>query len=175
MANYAKARQQDQGFSAAGLWQTVADAATAYWRDPKAAFWALFHPTFSCGFIILICIASTAISVWEIASAYHTVLIGDQWDTVPLLDHYLNGHVTWRELLAQHNEHRIFFPRLVFLLDLILDDGRNTVNFIFNGLIAILQILLFVHLINLSVATRPLRFCALCDSGAAVSQRRPVR
>ncbi|HTY13243.1 MAG TPA: hypothetical protein VMD02_03535 [Candidatus Omnitrophota bacterium] len=38
------------------------------------------------------------------------VPIGDQWELVPLLKSVdLNG------LVAQHNEHRIFFPRLIFL------------------------------------------------------------
>lgn len=39
----------------------------------------------------------------------------DQWDFVPTLDRALNGQLAWRDLWAQHNEHRLIFPRLLML------------------------------------------------------------
>ena len=40
----------------------------------------------------------------------------DQWVFVPLLEKFYQGHVTFYDLWQQHNEHRIFFPRIVFLV-----------------------------------------------------------
>ncbi|WP_224248618.1 hypothetical protein [Hyalangium gracile] len=39
----------------------------------------------------------------------------DQWEFVPLLVSFHEGHLTLAELTAQHNEHRLFFPRLIML------------------------------------------------------------
>ncbi len=39
----------------------------------------------------------------------------DQWELVPPLQDLLGGRLTWAELFAQHNEHRILFPRLLML------------------------------------------------------------
>lgn len=39
----------------------------------------------------------------------------DQWEFVPLLGKSYQGHITFHDLWQQHNEHRILFPRLVFL------------------------------------------------------------
>lgn len=39
----------------------------------------------------------------------------DQWDFAPLLLKSYDGHVTFADLFAQHNEHRIVFPRLLML------------------------------------------------------------
>jgi hypothetical protein len=40
----------------------------------------------------------------------------DQWELVPLLQKSYEGRVTLEDLWAQHNEHRILFPRLLMLL-----------------------------------------------------------
>lgn len=39
----------------------------------------------------------------------------DQWAFVPLLANYEDGHMIWTDLIAQHNEHRPLFPRLLWL------------------------------------------------------------
>jgi len=39
----------------------------------------------------------------------------DQWDFVPTLDHALKGQLSMGGLWAQHNEHRLIFPRLLML------------------------------------------------------------
>jgi hypothetical protein len=44
------------------------------------------------------------------------VPFGDQWDFIPLLEKSYSGTVTIGELFAQHNEHRLFFPRIAMLL-----------------------------------------------------------
>lgn len=44
------------------------------------------------------------------------VPFGDQWDFVPLLEKSYSGPVTIGDLFAQHNEHRLFFPRIAMLI-----------------------------------------------------------
>ena len=39
----------------------------------------------------------------------------DQWQLVPYLEDWANGTLNAAKLFAQHNEHRIFFPRLVMI------------------------------------------------------------
>ena len=39
----------------------------------------------------------------------------DQWELVPTLDRFFDGRLTFHDLWAQHNAHRIVFPRLVML------------------------------------------------------------
>ncbi len=39
----------------------------------------------------------------------------DQWELVPLLDKWYRGSLSFRDLWAQHNEHRILFPRMIML------------------------------------------------------------
>jgi len=43
------------------------------------------------------------------------VPFADQWELVPVLDKSYRGELTFGDLWAQHNEHRIFFPRLIML------------------------------------------------------------
>ena len=37
----------------------------------------------------------------------------DQWEVVGLLEQQQQGSLSFSDLLAQHNEHRPFFPRLL--------------------------------------------------------------
>lgn len=46
----------------------------------------------------------------------YNIPIWDQWEFIPLLQKlYTNQSITLRDLWAQHNEHRILFPRLIML------------------------------------------------------------
>ncbi len=40
----------------------------------------------------------------------------DQWELVPLLEKSYQGTLTFYDLWAQHNEHRLFFPQIMMLL-----------------------------------------------------------
>jgi hypothetical protein len=43
------------------------------------------------------------------------VPFADQWELVPVLEKSYRGDLTLSDLWAQHNEHRIFFPRLIMV------------------------------------------------------------
>jgi hypothetical protein len=72
----------------------------------------------------------------------------DQWVDLVHYINFVNGRFTFSELFAQHNEHRIFFPRLIFFADYIVDKGRNRLN-----LISII-IIQFLHLYILCALLR---------------------
>jgi hypothetical protein len=66
--------------------------------------------------IILLLVLPAVISFIFIKTNGVNVCFWDQWNFVPLLDKLHNGQLTFMDLFIQHNEHRIFFPRLVMLL-----------------------------------------------------------
>jgi len=59
----------------------------------------------------------------------------DQWGIVPLFDRIYTGQISFTELFAQHNEHRIFFPRLVMLSLGYLAQFNNLAEMYFSWLL----------------------------------------
>jgi hypothetical protein len=70
----------------------------------------------------------------------------DQWALVPLLQKLHSGDLTISDLLAQHNEHRIFFPRVVMLLLAYMTDWNINYELLANCIFAGF-ILFFLYLI----------------------------
>lgn len=71
----------------------------------------------------------------------------DQWEFVPLLEKFRTGALSFHDLWAQHNEHRILFPRLI-MLGLASATGWDIryelyANFVIAGLAFIFLNLLF--------------------------------
>ncbi|MCP4146283.1 MAG: hypothetical protein GY757_00905 [bacterium] len=54
--------------------------------------------------------------VWVMQACYVDIPFGDQWDFIPLLEQSYSDEVSLSELSAQHNEHRLFFPRAIMLV-----------------------------------------------------------
>lgn len=69
----------------------------------------------------LLAIAALAMVLAPLIVAVYIKLLGvnfintDQWEFLPLVDKLYNGHLTFGDLFAQHNEHRILFPKIVML------------------------------------------------------------
>lgn len=63
--------------------------------------------------------------LWMVLTRTVDVPFADQWALLPLLDRSYQGTLTLRELWAQHNEHRLLFPRLMMLV-LARLSGWNT-------------------------------------------------
>ena len=53
--------------------------------------------------------------IWVVARYSVEVPFADQWELVPFLEKSYGGDLRFGDLWAQHNEHRIFFPRLIML------------------------------------------------------------
>lgn len=82
-------------------------------------------------------------TVAMVVAAWSPVPFGDQWDNLVSV-----RHVSWSWLYAQHNEHRILVPRLVFLLDRWLFRETNVADFAANVLAQGTLVLLLVFLSN---------------------------
>ena len=54
--------------------------------------------------------------IWVVAQYAVNVPFVDQWELVPLLEKTYQGDLTFHDLWAQHNEHRLIFPRIIMLL-----------------------------------------------------------
>ncbi len=62
--------------------------------------------------------------IW-VVRAYSPLPFWDQWETVTELGKLYDGGFAFSDLVLQHNEHRLVFPRLVFYADALLFGGRN--------------------------------------------------
>jgi hypothetical protein len=53
---------------------------------------------------------------WFVTSFTVNMPIWDDWELVYLFDKIYNGTANFADFFAQHNEHRIFFPRIIFAI-----------------------------------------------------------
>jgi hypothetical protein len=65
------------------------------------------------------------VSLHGVVSLAHPLPFWDQWDFLHTLGQHFGEGLTMRDLWAQHNEHRIFVPRLLFLLDAVAFGARS--------------------------------------------------
>jgi hypothetical protein len=82
----------------------------------------------------------------------------DQWDFVPTLVNFYDGKLSFSELIAQHNEHRLLFPRII-MLGLAWLTGYNTVaEMYFNAalLVAMGAALFYAHVRAFGASNRSL-------------------
>ncbi|MBR8834991.1 MAG: hypothetical protein DSM106950_13370 [Stigonema ocellatum SAG 48.90 = DSM 106950] len=54
--------------------------------------------------------------LWFIASFSVNVPFGDDWALANFFDKVASGSANFTDFFAQHNEHRIFFPKIIFLI-----------------------------------------------------------
>lgn len=79
---------------------------------------------------------------------FHPLFYWDQWDVVRAYHRWIDGGDGLSLLFAQHNEHRIAFPRLIFLADFALGRGLNIIN------LTCVFIVQFLHLALFAVIAR---------------------
>ncbi|HYH97425.1 hypothetical protein [Hyalangium sp.] len=82
----------------------------------------------------------------------------DQWEFVPTLVDFYEGRLTLEALFAQHNEHRIFFPRLIMLGLAALTRWNTVAEMYFNAalLVALGAVLLHAHVRAYGASNRSL-------------------
>jgi hypothetical protein len=68
---------------------------------------------FSSLIILILTLVPFLILAGNIARYHVDVPFWDQWNFVPLLGQSYEGGIGFRDLWAQHNEHRLLFPRLI--------------------------------------------------------------
>lgn len=86
----------------------------------------------------VIALAAPALSILLLISIYGVnIPAGDQWDVVPVLLEKMNeGTLSLRHFFAQHNEHRIFFPRLIMFTLALLTHWNIKVELFTSWLLA---------------------------------------
>jgi hypothetical protein len=70
----------------------------------------------------------------------------DQWELVPIIEDYNTGHLSLHDLWQQHNEHRIFFPRIVMMVLAVITHWNTRVEAFAGFLVAVIgfSILYFI-------------------------------
>ena len=63
--------------------------------------------------------------------------IFDEWEIAHLLDKFYSGTLTFRDIIAQHNEHRIVLTKIIILLNAILTGWNMYVEYAVNILFAL--------------------------------------
>ncbi len=82
--------------------------------------------------IFVVCVSISAFFVvlftaLMTASCRHALPYWDQWDNL-----IAGRPITWTWLVSQHNEHRILFPRLIYLCDAWFFNERNNLELVAN-------------------------------------------
>lgn len=88
-----------------------------------------------------------ACTLFAVFRNYHTVALMDQWDTLDFYAKHLAGTLTFHDFWAQHNEHRILFPRILILADYVLEGGAGYY------LVALILLLQAAHAVVLARAS----------------------
>jgi len=74
------------------------------------------------------------------------VVVWDSWERIPLLDHFYKGTLTFNDLFAQHNEHRILFFNIIFLILIPLTHWNAVMEMYLSWILIIFNCLLIFYL-----------------------------
>ncbi len=100
------------------------------------------------GFLLAAVSIGVAIQTVYVCFATHNYLPqDDEWRNLDIFRSIVNNGQIIKNLFGQHNEHRIFFPRLVMFSDYLFFDGRNILNLIVIFAIQTLEAILFLVLL----------------------------
>src|SRR5581483_2434605 len=86
-----------------------------------------------------------ASSAFAVVRSYTPTPFWDQWWIIHAWKDILQSGLSFDYLFSQHNEHRILFPKLVFLADLQWFQGRDILNRAAIGLAQVLGAALFIR------------------------------
>jgi hypothetical protein len=126
--------------------------------EPREILWFISLLIFSISIFIFFT------TLFVVSKYRYEVLFVDQWMDLPHYMHIFDGSFKFGELFALHNEHRIFFPRLIFLADLFLDRDRDRINITFTILF---QFLNLIVLLSVFRKTRPDNYTFSVGAGFA--------
>lgn len=77
-------------------------------------------------------------------NTYHPLPWHDEWDTINFLKQASLNPDSFAPWVAQHNEHRLFVPRLVFATDFWVFDGKSLFTFLVSALLALGSVTIFI-------------------------------
>jgi len=85
--------------------------------------------------LILMAIAMVADSVTTVVRLHSALPYFDEWDSLALFRDLITGQAPWTDMFSQHNEHRIFFPRLFLFSDYLFFSGQGIFDLVTIGAI----------------------------------------
>jgi hypothetical protein len=124
--------------------------------SPVPRFYARLWPVavYLFSAIALLIASSSLLFIYKYG---YRVLFFDQWVDLAHYINFYNGTFSFKDLFTQHNEHRIVFPRIVFLIDFIVDKGRNRINLCFIVLMQLLHVYLLCMIFKKTNPTKIVR------------------
>jgi hypothetical protein len=90
----------------------------------------------------MICIVPFLLLIYLVASYGVNVPYMDQWGLPSLFEKVAQGNVSFQDLFAQHNEHRLFFPRFIFIVLAFLTNWNTKYEMYFSILLIIFSYVL---------------------------------
>jgi hypothetical protein len=106
----------------------------------------------------MICIVPFLILLYLVASYGVNVPFWDQWGLPPLFEKVAQGNVGFQDLFAQHNEHRLFFPRFIFIALAFLSHWNTKYEMYFSILLIILSYVLIQKIFSRQVPRKDTGF-----------------
>jgi hypothetical protein len=83
---------------------------------------------------------------WYISTYGVNVLFWDEWDEyIPFYDKLQSGTLSFADLFAQHNEHRLFFPKIIFLILGDISNFNTVVNMYLSALLLVFTLAIIFH------------------------------
>src|ERR1035438_4142148 len=108
-----------------------------------------------------------AFLIWVVVQYAVVVPYLDQWELVPLLEKTYHGNLTFSDLWAQHNEHRLIFPQIIMLLLARLTRWNIHYELAVNIILALGIFTVFLH--QVKITGRKLGLAGLPGAIPAVS------
>ena len=115
----------------------------------------------------ILALVPLAFLIWVVVQYAVAVPYWDQWELVPLLEKTYHGELTFHDLWAQHNEHRIIFPQLIMLLLARLTRWNIHYELAVNIILALGIFAVFIH--QVKITGRKLGFAGLPWAIPAIS------
>ena len=97
--------------------------------------------------LVLVAVAVAAQTVAESFATHSLLPQGDEWTSLAVFRSVMTGRSVVSDMLGQHNEHRILFPRLVLFSDYLLAGGSGRLDLVAIFVIQALTCGLFLHLL----------------------------
>ena len=111
----------------------------------------IFRPEIGKAMLVLVGLLPAMALLADIHRFAVNVPFMDDWQFVPLLERAMNGTLTFKELWAPHDEHRLLLPRLIIIASMFATHGDYRVQcFITFAVVAIISVCLLWLMVRLS-------------------------
>jgi hypothetical protein len=115
----------------------------------------LFRPEIGKALLVLIGLLPAMALLADIYLFAVNIPFMDDWQFVPLLERAKNGTLTFQELWAPHDEHRLLLPRIIIIVSMFATGGDYRVqSFITFSVVAVISACLLWLMVRLQIYLR---------------------